>query len=219
MNEFPGEITASFIDIRFAYSGLISRVNKRIGDHVHCRECIASLDRKILQIELDKEQAQYEKVHADFEIFVNKNGPGPDTDDVIKYLRQSKQADVNAAQKDIETAKSKMNQADIFSPVNGIVIDLSGLVAGINITPASNPVTILDLDSLVFALEVPQEELFQFATERNMKMTFPGIQNTYIGTQRLPTSGKNGKFILPVTLQDSTGLYPGMKGQATFKLD
>jgi multidrug resistance efflux pump len=219
MNEFPGEIAASFIDIRFAYSGLVGRVHKRPGDAIKKGECIASLDRKFLQIELDKQLAQYEKTRADFEIFSQKNGPGPDTDDTTKYQRQIKQAELNAAVNDIETAKYKMDQADIYSPVNGIVIDTQGLVSGMNITPASNPVTILDLESLYFALEVPQEELFQFATERQMKMTFPGVQKEYIGTQRLPTKGKNGKFILPVTISDTSGLYPGMSGTASFKLD
>lgn len=219
MNEFPGEMTALFIDVRFAYSGKVVSVRKRPGDAVNKGECLASLDRKLLQIELDKQLAQYEKTRADFEIFTVKNGPGPDSDDLLKYQRQIKQADLNASVKDIETAKSKMDQADIFSPVKGIVITLEGLVPGINITPASNLVTILDLDSLFFALEVPQEELFQFQTSRQMKMTFAGVQKSYLGTQKLPVSGKNGKFILPVFLEETAGLYSGMKGTATFQLD
>lgn len=218
MNEFNGEIIASFIDVRFAYSGTVTRVNKHIGDHVKKGDLIAVLDKKVLQVELDKQLADYEKIRADFELFTIKHGKD-NADDTIKYLRQKAQAELNSAVKDIENAKYKMDQADMYSPVEGIVIDTQGLVVGLNITPASNPVKILDLRSLLFAIDVPQEELFQFATERTMKMSFDGIKETFTGKQKLPTYGKNGKFTLPITIENPSGLYPGMKGQATFKLD
>ncbi len=219
MNEFSCETVASFIDIRFAYAGRVSSVTKHIGDSVKKGEIIATLERKLLQVDLDKQLADYEKVRADFELFSLKHGKGPDSDDVIKYMRQIQQAELNSAVKDIESAKFRMDQADMVSPVNGILIDTQGLVAGLYITPASNPVTILDLDSLLCNVEVPQEELFQFISERMMKMSFGGVDDTFTGTQKLPTFGKNGKFILPIKLTSTDHLYPGMKGQATFKLD
>ena len=107
----------------------------------------------------------------------------------------------------------------MISPVHGIVIDTQGIAAGLFVTPASNPIVVLDLESFVMKIEVPQEELFQFKEERMMKMIFPGIERAFSGTQKLPTNGKNGKFLIPIPLPQTTDLYPGMKGVATFKMD
>lgn len=219
MNEFSGEITASFLDIRFAYAGLVSGVFKLNGDEITQGETIARLDRKLLQIELDKQLAAYEKIRADFELFSLKNGSGPDTQDTTKYLRQKTQAELNAAVKDIEMAKFKMDQSDMLCPVHGIVIDTQGLTAGLFITPASSPIIVLNLESLVFEMEIPQEELFQFINEREMKITFPGLGDPFVGKQKLPTRGKKGLFTIPIPLKQTAVLYPGMTGVATFKLD
>jgi multidrug resistance efflux pump len=195
---------------------LVSRVYKQAGDKIKTGDIIASLDRKLLQVELDKQLADYEKVRADFELFHIKHGS--ESDDTTKFLRIKQQAELNSSVKDTESAKFKMDQADMRSPVQGILIDTQGLTAGLYITPASNPVLVLDLDSLVFQMEVPQSELFQFKEERTMKIMFPGLTESFTGKQKLPTHGKNGKFLIPIPLH-SEHLYPGMKGEASFKLD
>lgn len=64
-----GAVIADLIEVRFAYSGKVVSVRKKRGDAVKIWEGIASLDRKILQTELDRQLADYEKVRAQFEIF------------------------------------------------------------------------------------------------------------------------------------------------------
>lgn len=218
MNEFSGEVTAEFIDIRFAFSGKVSHVFKHQGEAVKKGESIALLDKKLLQIELDKELADYEKARADFDLFTQKHGQ-ENADDTIKFLRTKQQSELNVAVKNSELAKIRIDQSELISPVDGIVADTHGIAPGLFVTPASNPITVLNLETLVFVIEVPQEELFQFKEERQMKIILNGVKEPLFGIQRLPTHGKKGQFLIPIPITAQDFIFPGMTGQATFKVD
>ena len=98
----------------------------------------------MLQAELDRQLADFERIRAEFEIAAKKLG-GSDTD---KYLKTREQAKLNVAVKDVELAKFKLDMADLFCPVNGIVKSAGGIRTGLNVSPASNPVVIIDKDTL-----------------------------------------------------------------------
>src|SRR3989344_1706265 len=131
---FNGEGKARIVEARFALSGKVTFVAKHTGDNVKKGELLASLDRKILQTELDSELADFEKVRADFEIFNLK--AGEPTDAISQYLKKEKQAQLNVSVKEVELAKARLDQADLFSPVAGVVLDDSAIVTGLYITPA-----------------------------------------------------------------------------------
>jgi len=104
---------------------------------------------------LDKELADFEKVRAEFEIFV-LNNPKP-ADDMTKYKKIQAQATLNASVKAVELAKFNLDAVDLKSPVNGIVIDNSQLRVGLNITPGGYSYKILDMDSVVIEAETDLE--------------------------------------------------------------
>ncbi len=152
MPTFEGQVKARIIEVRFAIAGKISGVVKKTGDSVKKWSLVASLDRKILQTELDSQLADYEKVRADFEIFNQKN---PDPQEAIdKYLKTEKQAVLNASVKAVEAAKAKLDQSDLFSPVDGIILDDNSIVPGIYVTPAGSALKIMDTASFYFEIEV-----------------------------------------------------------------
>lgn len=212
---FAGEIKARIIEVRFALSGKVERIAKKRGDNVKKGELIACLDRKILQAELDKQLADYEKVRAEFEIFNLQKGEPQD--DLTKYLKVQKQAQLNVSVKEVELAKARLDQADLFSPVEGIVIDDSQLVAGIYITPSSNPVKILEPASYFFAIEIKQEDLPLFIDSRPSEVRFPETSRVIIGTTRPIVPSEKG-FWVEIELQEKTGLILGLKGEAVFSL-
>ena len=69
---FKGEVKARIVETRFALSGKITGVSKHTGDTVKKWNLIASLDRKILQMELDRQLSDFEKVRADWDGFTQK---------------------------------------------------------------------------------------------------------------------------------------------------
>ena len=211
MATFQGEVTADVCEVRFAFSGMIASVAKRAGDSVKRGEIIASLDRKLLQIELDRQLADYEKARAEFEIFKKKEPD--DGDDIDKYTRDARQATLNVAVKEVELAKYRLDQADLKSPVNGNVVEMSGLAAGLFVTSSSNPVLVVNRESLRFTFSVGQESIVQFISTVKVRVRIHNTGRETGGTTIPIVIGKEGNFPILVNLDDTSGLIPGMKGE------
>lgn len=211
---FEGEIKAKIVEVRFALSGKTEKVLKKTGDTVRKGELLAALERKILQMELDKQLLDYEKIRADFEIFNLQKGGA--TDDLTKYLKTEKQAQLNVSVKEVELAKARLDQADLFSPVEGVILDDSNLVAGLYITPSSNPFKIAEFASFCFKIEVKQEEVIFFANPKQAEVEILGLGKRAAGSTS-PVFSDGERFYLKIDLSDKQGLLLGMKGQAVFQ--
>ena len=210
--KYGGEIKARIIEVRFALSGKISRVNKLTGDRVGKWDVIASLDRKILQTELDRQLADYEKVRADFEVYAQKNAEPQN--DLEKYLKAEKQASLNASVKEVELAKAKLDQADLLSPVDGIIIDDGGITAGLYITPSNSPLNIADTTSYYFEFEIEQKDISDFSKAKKCKIEIEGIKKS-IESETTPVFSTGKKFIVKIKFSDIEGLMLGMKGSVS----
>lgn len=211
-SQFTGFFVVDLIEVRFAFSGTVSSMRKKSGDPVKKGEVIASLSRKFLQTELDRQLADYEKTRAAFELFKIKYPA--DNDDSIKYQRQQVQASLNSSVKEVELSKFKMDQADLSCPVNGAIVDLGGLVSGLNVTPASNPVTVVNRDALRFVFTIGQDDLPHFRVPINVIIRVPAVKEEMNGETVVPTMGRNSQFDVYVPLPASPELLSGMKGTA-----
>jgi len=211
---FSGEIKGKIIELRFSFAGKLSSLYKKKGDGVRKGNLIASLDKKSLQAELDKQLGDFEKVRAEFEIYNLQKGEPKD--DVAKYLKSEKQSQLNISVKEVELAKMKLDQADLFSPIEGVIIDDSSLVAGIYITPSSNPIKVLDVSSYFFEFQIEQKDLPNFSSPKPAKIDFVGIKKTFSGISNPIIPQENGKFKVEVKLETSEGLILGIIGKAKF---
>lgn len=210
--DYKGQIKSRVVDVRFPISGKIASVNKFAGDRVKKQDLIASLDRKILQTELDRQLADFEKARADFESFAQKF---PDPQDPIdKYSKSEKQAILNASVKEVELAKAKLDQCDLFSPVDGIIIDDSSIVPGLNITPASSSIKIEDSSSFYLEIEIEGKDVRNFRNERPAKVKIEGEENE-IDAKSLPVISDGKHFFVKIPI--SGDFLAGMNGQATFQ--
>lgn len=208
---YLGKIRGKVIEVRFSSSGKVACVLKQRGDVV-TKDCLlASQDKKQLQAELDKQLADFEKVRAEFEIFNLQKGEPKD--DISKYLKSEKQAELNISVKEVELAKAKMDQADLFSPINGVIIDDSCLVPGIYTTPSSNPLKILDTSSYYFEFEIEQKEIGDFLVSKPVEIEFAGVEKTFPGATKPIIPSECGKIIIEVKLDSFEGLFLGMAGK------
>ncbi len=210
MGTFAGEVKGKFVDVRFGLSGKVSAVKVQNGDVVKKWDLLASLDRKVLQAELDRQLADFEKTRADFEVFNQKN-PNPQSD-LDKYLKVGKQADLNASVKEVELSKMRLDMCDLVSPVDGVVIDDGGIVSGLFITPSNSPLKIFDVESLYFEFEVEQKDVKEFAEEKEISINFEELGDYAGKTKKVYADGK--KFIVKVLMDKKDNLLPGMKGNA-----
>lgn len=206
---FHGIVKAKIIEARFAVSGKVSTVNKKRGDKVKKGELIASIDRRIFQTELDKQLADFEKTRAEFEIFNLKKGE-PDND-IDKYLKTQKQAELDVSVKEVELAKARLDQADLFSPITGIIIDDSNIVGSIFITSASSPYKIQDDNGFYIEIEVDVDNLPLFLTPREVTVNIPMVNyNARATTKTLITKEKAG-FLVEIPLPYIPSLISGMQ--------
>ena len=218
MTTYKGEIKAKVIEVRFAQSGLVSYVTKRTGDTVSKGNVLASLDKKILQQQLDSELLDYEKVRADFDAYGIKTGEP--IDDLGRFSKKQKQASLDLSVKSVELAKARLDQVNLFSPVSGVVIDDSNIVAGVYVSPASSPFKILETSSFYFEFEIDQVDLVKFKQEVEMEISLKSLEEKYNGKTKaiLPYSGKKaGSFNVVVALEKIEGLMMGMIGTALIK--
>lgn len=199
---FPGEVGAQILEIRFAFSGKVIFVSKKIGDSVKEGEILASLDKTLLQKELDKELADYEKTRAQFDDFTAKNGPSTIF-----------QAQLDVSVKQVEIAKFHLDQINLISPVSGLVMDDGGLVSGLNVTPAGNGVKIIPQNGLYFEFEVPQDRLKFLKSANKALVTIE--HSEWEAKLQPPIQGKGGKFRLRANLNHSSEILVGLKGQIT----
>lgn len=212
MSDYQGTVKGRVVEVRFATSGKVLKVNKFVGDRVNKNEIIASLDRKILQTELDRQLADYEKARANFEIFNQKN-PDPQTA-LEKYLKTSEQAQLNVSVKEVELAKMKLDQCDLFSPVEGIILDDGNICEGLFITPSNTPIKIIDTSSYYFEFEIEQKDIPNFETSRNVDMEIDGLPDKLQGpTLQVLSDGR--KFFVHVPLNNKH-LLCGLKSLLTF---
>lgn len=213
---FTAEAKAKIIEVRFPFSGKIIKVVKKKKDQVKKGDLLASLDRRTLQLELDRQLADYEKTRADFEIFNLKN-PSINND-LLKHLKTEKQAQLNKAVKEVELAKEKLNYADLFSPIEGTIIDDSNIAPGIYITPSLTPFKILDISSFYFEIKIGQKEIPLFEKPQKAEINLLGLQKTIIGKTK-PAWREGREFVVEIELEaeQKRNLLLGLKGKASFK--
>ncbi len=212
MKKLKGVIRADIIEVRFAYSGRVVAVNLKAGDIVKLGTIIASLDRREMQAQLDKELADYERARAEFEIFALDH-PNP-TDPKVKYAKTQQQALLNSSVKAVEISKMRLDSANLISPVTGIITSTGNLHPTMYVTSSSNPVQILDDHSFYFSVQVDSNQIINFPTNKKLKIKLDNIKETLEGTvlPLIPIPGKLGQYEIRLALPQNPLLLVGISG-------
>ncbi len=212
MSDLQGIITGNIISVRFAFSGKIASIRIHPGDVIKTGQILASLDRKELQTILDKELADYESTRAQFEIYVQK--AGDPADDLAKFAKKREQSALDVSVKAVELAKFRLDQADLYSPVAGIITSDGGLRPGLYVTPSANPVEILETNSLVFTVPIEFSNLSNYpaGTAASVKLDLysdpiPGTVLPFV-----PPADSKKPPTINFKLNTDLPLYPGLTG-------
>ncbi len=197
-NKFPGTIWGRTIEARFAFSGKLVSIRKNIVNSVGKGEILASLDRKLLQLELDQKLADNKLVRATF--------------DLGKGQKSVLQADLDASVRDVEQAKYKLDQVDLISPISGVVVDDGNCKVSMNITPSANAYTVLDTNTIVFRIQIKPEDVNKFANPVSLPIDFPSVGKKVFGMASIPKLISNLEWIVDLKLDDLKDLPLGLPG-------
>lgn len=126
--------------MRFYQGGTVSWMGVRKGDKVTKGQQLAKLDDRLDKIDLEMELADYRRARAEFEKVAREYSEPKN--EVEKGIKEIAQAKLDVAVKKVERRKYFQEKLTLVSPVDGVVEDDGGLVAGMNVTPSGFPIII-----------------------------------------------------------------------------
>ncbi len=152
----------SYAKLQFQTGGQLAWVGVKLGDRIKKGQAIASLDKRQLKKQLEKELNDYMTNRWNFEDTQDKYKPTRDkllmTTDLQRIVDRT-QFSLNNAVLDVELTDLTLKYATIYSPVEGLVVELPQPASGVNILAGTPIATIVNPDSLYFRTEVDEEDV------------------------------------------------------------
>ncbi|HOZ80695.1 MAG TPA: efflux RND transporter periplasmic adaptor subunit [Candidatus Woesebacteria bacterium] len=226
-----GKIDAeSKSEVRFQTSGRLAWVGVKTGDHVKKWQTIASLDKTELKKSLAKEFNDYKSQLSTFQDSQDEYKSPKEsltlTDEMRRILDRS-QNGLNNSVISYELADLAIKYANIWSPINGIVVNVEQPNPGINITPATAGIYIIDPESLYFRSEIDEEDVTKISLGQATQIKIDSYPDSLVDSEISyisfsPISGQSStvyevRFKLDLDNQDLKYRL-GMNGDATIKL-
>jgi len=160
MPEFTGKIVCNNpITLRFSDSGKLRLINCIPSQIVRKGETLAALDPKPVQISIDIELADYRRIRSEFDQ-LSRQIPNAKTEDE-KTKKEIAQSKLDISVKNVEKYKLTIDNFTLIAPCDSVVENTEGLYPGVNVTPSSNPIKLIPLDSNVFEIESAEEEFYK----------------------------------------------------------
>lgn len=152
----------SDIKVQFQTSGKMVWLGVKEGDLVKKGQALASLDKEGLKKSFEKYMNLYMTNRWDFEqqqedyktIKENKL-----LSDEMKRILDKYQFSLNNAVLDVEISDLAVKYATIYSPIEGIVVEISPPVAGMNILSASAFIEVIEPKTLEFTAIIDETDI------------------------------------------------------------
>lgn len=217
--------------LRFQAAGRLSWIGVKVGDRVEKFQSLASLDtrdvKKTLQKKLNlymSERWDFEQSQDDYDINGAQLSRVTLTDEEKRVLEKA-QFGLDNTVLDVELADLAREYSLLFTPIAGLVTRVDAPYAGMNITPATAEIEIINPQSIYFSVTADQSEVVNLKISQPADMILDSFPDTTIsGTIKdigfTPISGETGTvYEVKVSLpQDATmQLYRmDMTGDAQF---
>ena len=170
MPEFTGKVVSNaLISLRFPEGGKLNSLKCHPGQIVKKRDLLASLDPKPIQTQLDIELADFRRVRAEFDQ-LTRQIPIAKTEDE-KTKKEIAQSKLDVSVKTVEKYKLQLDDLNLYSPADAVIINSDGLLEGINITPSGFPIILAPLDSAVFECLVNEDNFYQLQPGQKAKVS------------------------------------------------
>ena len=231
--DVAGKINAgSQATLRFQTGGKLAWVGVKTGDKVEQWQSIASLDKTILQKKLEQELNNFLTNRWDFEQYRDDNNVVSDdfinhpflTPELIRELEKD-QFSLRNATLTVEIQKATNNLATIYTPIDGIVVQMSQELPGVNVT-TTDTFTIVDPNTLYFEAEIDETDISQIKLNQSSDIILDAYLDTIIPSQIShidfqSSAGQNGGTVYKIRLPLPPGLIEyrlGLNGDVNILL-
>jgi len=160
-----GEINAEEkVSLKFQTSGRLAWVGVKEGDYVKKYQTLASLDQRDIKNRLQKYLNTFVSQRLTFD--QTKDDYWNKQYDLSESIRKSaertlqdSQYDLNNSVLDVELQSLTVEYANLWTPIEGIVIHVSAPFAGVNITPAGADFEVVNPKTLYFSVTAEQGDV------------------------------------------------------------
>ncbi|MDO8610841.1 MAG: efflux RND transporter periplasmic adaptor subunit [bacterium] len=217
--------------LRFQTSGRLAWVGVKEGDIVKKYQSLASLDQRDVKNRLQKYLNTFTKSRLSFDQTkedkeISKIG-GLSEDarrDALRVLDES-QYDLNNSVLDVELQTLSLEYANLFTPIEGLIVRVDAPFSGLNISPAQAEFEIINPKTIFFSATADQSDVIklqQGLTGNIVLDSFPDltINATIKNISFIPKTGETGTvYEVKMLMNSENEEYKyrfGMTGDANF---
>lgn len=208
--------------------GRITQVHAEEGEMVSTGQVIVEIDDTEHRAKLRSAEAAIERAQAELEHrkriknrlgkLANKKVTSQDAIDEAEYALQVAQANVKAAQAEIDGIHSELLETRIKVPFDAVVITRYTETG--HVTQPGEPLyQIQDQSKLKFRARIKEEDLAHISVNDSAQITISALDDTPIIAsviRVIPSGDERHTFIVELALPVKPGLFPGMFGKAQF---
>lgn len=218
------------IQITSRITGYIDEVPVREGQQIRKGDLLVSLDSTDIdgairqaEVGVNKSRSALKDAQIDldrYEILFKEDSVPENTLRKIRLQRDVSRETLNAALAALETTKSQRQYILIKSPVDGVVVERLKR-AGDLATPGFPIISIEAEKSLLFKSFVPESQIQKLVQGDDITVFIDALGKTLNGQiSRIVPSGDpvTRSYEIKISLNDTTGLLPGMFGRVRFKV-
>ena len=215
--------------LRFQSSGKLAWVGVKEGDVVKKYQTIAALDQRDVKMRLQKSLNTYAQTRNNFDQSGDDNQrigdqPTKESGDKMKRLLEDAQYDLKSAVLDVELNSLAIEYANLWTPIDGIVIRADAKYAGMNITPSQAEFEIVNPQTIYFSFIADQTEVIKLKENMEGTISFDSypdetVQGHLYYISYTPQEGETGTVYegrLKLEGADAAKYRYGMTGDVEF---
>lgn len=220
----------SIATLRFQSSGQLTWVGVKVGDRIKKWQSLASIDKKVLEKQLQADLNNYLTNRSTFEDTQDQYKPIKEKvllTDELKRILDRTQYSLNNSVINYEISSLALRYSTLTSPINGIVTAIDQSNPGVNISPATYSITVIDPNSLYFKSEIDQDTVPRLTLGQTAIINLDSFSDQPIDSEIsyisfTPIAGQTStvyqlRFKLPLE-NDNLTYRLGMDGDATIVL-
>lgn len=211
------------VTLRFQTSGHLTWVGVKTGDYVNKYQTIASLDQREVQDNLKKYLNTYMSERWSFEQ-AKEDYNGSALTSSIRRILDKNQFDLNSSVLDVELKNLAVEYSNLWTPIEGLVVNVDAPQAGVNITPTQATFEIINPKTIYFSATADQSDVIKLTASQSAEIildSFPEktVTSRIKSISFIPKSGETGTvYEVKMSLEPNDLYRLGMTGDVNFVL-
>lgn len=165
--------------LQFQASGRLAWVGVKPGDTVSSYQVLATLDQRQVQKTLEEQLNSYMKTRWDFEQ-LRQDNEGKILTDNLKRILEKSQFDLNNAVLNVEVQNLAVEFSRLVTPIAGVVTAVNPLVPGVNVTPATSEIDVVNPASVYLSVLADQTEVTRLTGNMKADVVFDAYPDQHV---------------------------------------